>query len=110
MSEGAGSSGSSTPTITTPPSSVPASPTVPPVSLKEVSEEAKEEAAKIKAEANAAFKGAFLAYTCARIFFAKLWMDHLQSTNSMTRRCYTPRPSSRIQGMLRYGPTVPSRE
>ncbi|KAH8093931.1 phosphoprotein phosphatase [Cristinia sonorae] len=50
------SSGSSTPTTSTPPSSVPTSPTVPPVELKDVSDAAKAEAAKVKGEANTAFK------------------------------------------------------
>ncbi|OBZ68079.1 Serine/threonine-protein phosphatase 5 [Grifola frondosa] len=47
----------STPTITTPPSSIPPSPTLSRLTLQDVSEEARSEAAKWKAEANKAFVG-----------------------------------------------------
>ncbi|KAI0695456.1 phosphoprotein phosphatase [Cytidiella melzeri] len=51
----ASSSGSSTPTSLTPPTSVPPSPELKALRLQDVTEEAKQEAAKVKAEANKAF-------------------------------------------------------
>ncbi|KAI0328603.1 hypothetical protein GY45DRAFT_961246 [Cubamyces sp. BRFM 1775] len=119
------SSQPTTPSASTPASSQPPSPTLSKLSLQDVTDEARAEAAKLKAEANKAF---VCTYTCCYMFYicCARWCSWygsgislsmslilcyvgLQHTTSTARRTCTRRPLRRTRWTLRYGATARTR-